>query len=283
MTAFGNDFKKGESTVKMGQIARHIFLTSLLGYKKTWSGKCGNIVVCCDGKNNWRKGVFKYYKAARKANREASDMDWHSVFDIMGDLKMELATLFPYKVVQVDEAEGDDIIFVMTKYFQDNELLVQGLEGTPQHVMNISADHDFLQLYKYKNYAQWSPRTKKVIPKPEKTFLIDKIIRGDVGDGVPSVLCEDDFFVSKDKYGRAIPITKKVLEKYSDIKNLNSSELARYKRNEQLISADCVPDDVAAKVVSTYNIAPDKADRNGIFEYCIKNNLRQLTPRVTEF
>jgi hypothetical protein len=281
--AMGNEFKQGESKEKMAQVARHLFLNSLLGYKKAWAEKCGNIVICCDGKKNWRKDAFAYYKAARKAGRDASDLDWASIFDIMNDIKMELAKLFPYKVVQADRAEGDDVIFVLAKYFQDNELIVQGLEETPQHIMTISADHDFLQLYKYRNYAQWSPRTKKVISRPESSFLVEKIIRGDAGDGVPSVLCHDDFFVEKDKYGRAVPITKKVITHYSDLKNLNEVELSRYRRNEQLISAEFIPDEVAKNITDIYKMAPDKINRAGIFEYCIKHNLHQLAKRQAEF
>jgi len=201
----------------------------------------------------------------------------------MSDVKMELAVMFPYKVIQEDKAEGDDVIFVLSDHFAEHDFVKEGLEESPQKVMAISSDHDFLQLYKHKNYAQWSPRVKKVIPKPLKTFLVEKIITGDEGDGVPSVLMADDFCMDKARYGRAKPITKKVIDKYSDPSNLNEEELARYKRNEVLISAEYVPHDVRDRILHLYKIAPDKADRNAIFEYCIKHNLRQLTPRVTEF
>lgn len=283
VTAFNEDFKKGESTTKMGQIARHIFLNSILSYKKMWGGKCGNIIICCDGKHNWRKDVFPPYKGVRKANREASDTDWLSIFSILNEIKIELASIFPYKVIQADKAEGDDVIFTLSDYFAENEFVVYGLEESPQHVMNISSDHDFLQQYKHKNYAQWSPRIKKVIPRPPKTFLIEKIITGDEGDGIPSVLMTDDFCMDKSKYGRALPITKKVIEKYSNLSNLNEFELARYKRNEQLISSEYVPHDIRDRIIRLYKMAPDKADRQAIFEYCIKYNLRQHTPRVAEF
>jgi hypothetical protein len=283
VTAFTNDFKKGEPTEKMGQIARHIFLTSLLGYKKAWGSKCGNLVIACDGKANWRKTVFPQYKGMRKAKREESDTDWGSIFSILGDVKLELATMFPYKVLQDDQAEGDDIIFILSDYFAENDFVQDGLEESAQRVMNISSDHDFLQQYKHKNYAQWSPRVKKVVPKPVSTFLVDKIIAGDEGDGVPSVLMPDDFLINRDKYGRAIPVTKKVVEKFSNLSILSEAELARYKRNEVLISSAFVPTDLRDRVIAQYKMAPDKADRNAIFEYCIKHKLRQLTPRVAEF
>jgi hypothetical protein len=284
VTAFSQDFRKGESTEKMGQIARHIFLTSLLGYKKAWSEKCGSIIIACDGKANWRKDVFPYYKGMRKSKREESDTDWSSIFSIMAEVKIELAMMFPYKVLQDEKAEGDDIIFILSDYFAENDFVQDGLEESAQRVMNISSDHDFLQQYKHRNYAQWSPRVKKVIPKPPSTFLVEKIIAGDEGDGCPSVLMPDDFLMDREKYGgRAKPVTKKVIEKFSNLSNLNKEELARYKRNEVLISSEHVPVDLRARVIHQYKIAPDVCKRQEILDYTIKYRLRQLTPRVTEF
>jgi hypothetical protein len=283
VTAFPSDFKLGESTEKMGQIARHVFFTTMLGYKRQWSEKCGNIIVACDGKANWRKKVFPHYKGMRKANREESDTDWPSIFSIMHEIKMEMATLFPYKVLQDDEAEGDDIIFTLSDYFAENEFIQDGLEESPQRVMNISADHDFLQQYKHKNYAQWSPRVKKLVPKPDKNFLIEKIIAGDSGDGIPSVVMEDDFFMNKAKYGRAKPVNKAVIKKYSNLSSLTPFELARYKRNEQLISSEFVPTDLRDRIIKQYKMAPDRANRQGIMDLCIKYKLKQILPRVMEF
>jgi hypothetical protein len=283
VTAFPQDFKKGEPMEKMEQIARHVFLTTTLGYKRQWAEKCGNLIIACDGRKNWRREVFPPYKGQRKANREESDTDWSSIFSIMHDLKFELASLFPYKVLQDDAAEGDDIIFILSDYFAENEFVQEGLEESPQRVMNISSDHDFLQQYKHKNYAQWSPRVKKIVPKPEKTFLVEKIINGDSGDGVPSVLMEDDFFMDKEKYGRAKPVTKAIIKKYSNLASLTPFELARYKRNERLISSECVPTDLRDRVISQYKMAPDKADRQGIMDLCIKYKLKQILPRIMDF
>ena len=281
--AFTSDFKRGESTVKMGQIVRHVTLNSLLGYKNQWGTKCGNLIICCDGRANWRYEVFPYYKGLRKTNREDSDTDWPSIFAILGDFKQELDSIFPYKVLVEDKAEGDDIIFTLADYFAENEFIEEGLYTSPQKVMAISADHDFLQLYKHKNYAQWSTKTKKIIPKPPSTFLVEKIITGDEGDGCPSVLMPDDFLVDKAKYGRAKPVTKKIIEHYSTLSNLTEEELARYRRNEQLISAECVPPEVRDKILEKYKIASDKPDRQAMFEYFVHHKLRQLMPKVTDF
>ena len=42
-------------------IIRHMFLNSILSNRKKFSEEYGEIVVCCDGKNTWRKEASVSY------------------------------------------------------------------------------------------------------------------------------------------------------------------------------------------------------------------------------
>lgn len=53
-------------------LIRHMILNSILSVKKRFSVDYGNIVLCCDNKNFWRKEIYPYYKASRKKMRD----DW---------------------------------------------------------------------------------------------------------------------------------------------------------------------------------------------------------------
>ena len=66
--------------------------------------------------------------------------------------------------------------------------------------MIVSNDKDFQQLQRYPNVHQYSPlkKTQLVCENPEK-FLLEHIIKGDVSDGVPNILSDDDVFVNKEK------------------------------------------------------------------------------------
>lgn len=282
-TGFGADFKVGADRAKMGAIFRHVMLKDILMHKKSWGKQCGEVIITCDGRHYWRKEAFQYYKAGRKEAREASDTDWEAIFMIMDEFLDELRATFPYKVIKVDGAECDDVVAVLTKYFDTQELIKNGLEESSQHVMNISTDGDFKQLYKYRHYAQWSPMTKKVVPKPNSSFLVEKIIRGDAGDGVASVLCPDDFYVNKAIYGRAPNVTAKVIEKYSDLSNLNEEELSRYRRNETLISFEKIPLNITKAVLMCYRNQEVVRDKGLILEYVTKHRLRQLTTEINNF
>jgi len=83
-------------------LIRHMFLNSIRANRKKFTEKYGEIVVCCDGKNTWRKEAYPYYKANRKKNRDESELDWSNLFNIMNTIRDELREYFPYKVIHID-------------------------------------------------------------------------------------------------------------------------------------------------------------------------------------
>jgi len=56
-------------------IIRHMFLNSLRANRKKFTEEYGEIVICADGKNTWRREAYPYYKANRKKSRDESGMD----------------------------------------------------------------------------------------------------------------------------------------------------------------------------------------------------------------
>ena len=72
-------------TVEEG-LVRHMVLTSLRMFKNKFSDKYGTLVICCDDKKNWRKELFPYYKANRKKDRAASDLDWQQIFETINTI-----------------------------------------------------------------------------------------------------------------------------------------------------------------------------------------------------
>lgn len=273
-----------EETVK--NLVRHATLSTILSYKKKYGDKFGKMVIACDSRNYWRKEVFPHYKANRKKNRDASDLNWKLIFDCLSEMRNDIQTIFPYKVMNVDRAEADDVIAVLTEWVQDNELIEQGLETESQPVLIVSSDKDFKQLHTYKGVKQWSPFLKKFISATKKEideYKIEHIIRGDAGDGIPSVLCADDFLVNKEEHGRAPAVTKKIIEKYSNLNNLNESELTRYCRNKTLVSFECIPKDVKESIITEYLNNNVKLDRMKIMQYLMTHKCRLLLDRIEEF
>ena len=122
-------------------LVRHMILNTIRTYVKKFKQSHGSeIVIACDNKKYWRREIFPHYKAGRKKAREASGHDWSTIFDCLNKIRDELKVNSPYKVLDVDSAEADDIIAVLALKY-----------SATQKIMILSSDKDFAKLQKYPN------------------------------------------------------------------------------------------------------------------------------------
>jgi hypothetical protein len=264
----------GQKTMKLEEgLVRHLVLNIIRGHVKQFRQEYGEVVLCCDNKKYWRKEFFPFYKAGRKKVREKSDLDWHLIFDILGNLKQELKENFPYKVIDVDGAEADDIIGTLTPIYA----------GDGNKILILSSDGDFLQLQMYKNVKQYNPAQKKYI-KSENPLaeLKEKIIKGDKGDGIPNVLSPADCFVRE---LRQTPINKNRLDKLLNENYVDwGDENARigFSRNQTLIDLRQIPSDIKNSIIDTYNNTKP-APRSKLINYFMDKKLKNLMEVIEEF
>lgn len=263
----------GQKNIKLEEgLVRHMVLNILRSHVKQFRGEYGEVVLCCDNKKYWRKDVFPFYKAGRKKTREKSDLDWHLIFDILGNLKKELRDNFPYKVIDVEGAEADDIIGTLTPLYSGSE-----------KVLILSSDGDFLQLQQYKNVKQYNPTQKKFVKSADPLLeLKEKIISGDKGDGIPNVLSPADCFV---RDMRQKPITKNKMEQmlnesYSDWKDEEAK--VGYSRNQMLIDLRNIPDEIKNSIIDTYNNTKP-SPRSKLINYFMEKKLKNLMDVIEEF
>lgn len=254
-------------------ITRHVTLNTLRAYKKKYGKEYGDIIICADNRNYWRRSVFPYYKAMRKANREKSNFDWHVIFSALNKILIEIQTHFPYRVINIDSAEADDIIGTLAPRYAVNE-----------KVLIISSDKDFLQLQKYPNVKQFSPNLDRFIStdNPDR-FLKTHVLKGEAGDGIPNFLSADDVFVTKT---RQKPLSKKKLDMLleANLDNiLNNLEMTRYKRNQTLIDLSFIPVELQNKIVDASKIKPREYSYSELTKYFMENNLKNLFDVITDF
>lgn len=251
---------------------RHMVLNSLRANKVKFQNEFGEMIICADDKNYWRKTLFPYYKASRKKNREESELDWNAIFAALNRIREELKTFFPYKVIQIDTAEADDIIGTICH--KEGTMLNSG-----DPILILSSDKDYIQLHKYANIKQFDPIRKRWIShnNPE-VYLFEQIVKGDVGDGIPNILSADNCLVVGE---RQRPITQKRLAEWNE-SNMNESMLRNFKRNESLIDLSKVPDSIKNKILEVYEETNTK-DRSKLFNYFMENKLRNLMEHITEF
>lgn len=256
-------------------MVRHMILNSLRSYKVKFGDEYGEMVIACDNTNYWRKQRFPYYKANRKKNIEASELNWKSIFECMNKIRAELKEYFPYRVLDVESAEADDIIATLVSKF-GTEL------NTGEKILILSGDKDFIQLHVYANVEQYDPTRKKWIKHddPER-YLHEHILKGDAGDGIPNVLSPDNVFVVGD---RQRPLTAKKLEKImgTELEEMDTTLARNYSRNANLIDLSFTPDYIRDKVMEQYN-AQEGRDRSKLLNYFIANKLKNLTDHLSEF
>ena len=252
-------------------LLRHTILNSIRMFRNQFAKEYGDMVICCDGKNNWRKKVFPEYKANRRKNRDNDTTDWPTLFELLHEMREDLAKYFPYKVMHVDSAEADDIIGVLIEHCEENPTLI------------LSSDKDFIQLQKYQGVRQWSPLQKKFIVGDPTESLYDKTIRGDTGDGVPNILSSDDTLITEGK--RQTPVTKKKMELWRGKKPddfCNEAMLRNYHRNKTMVDLGETPNSIRINIVNQYD-NQEAGDRSQLWNYFVDNRLKNLMEGIDEF
>ena len=259
-------------------LIRHMVLNTLRVNRLKFKDQFGDMIIACDDKNYWRKQIFPYYKASRKQMREKSPLDWNAIFQVLNKIRDEIRDNFPYPVIRVESAEADDII---ASFCHENG---RELGGDP--ILILSGDKDFMQLQKYANVKQYDPVRKRFLEcsDPNK-FLVEHILRGDSGDGVPNFLSSDDTFVSN---SRQKQLRQKVIDQIlsadwpEDWTGMNEELIRNFNRNRLLIDLDRVPDEIRDEVKTQYQQQSEK-DRSKLFNYFIKNKLKHMMENINEF
>ena len=107
-------------------LVRHMVLNSLRSYRRKFFDESGELVIACDNRNYWRKKIFPFYKAHRKKTREDSTFDWNEIFQCLNKVKAELKAFFPYKVIECESVEADDIIATICNIDTEATMILSG-------------------------------------------------------------------------------------------------------------------------------------------------------------
>lgn len=255
------------------ELIRHMCINTIRSNVKQFRSKYPNIVLCCDSKHYWRRDAFPFYKSQRKHDREASGLDWGMIFDVLNRIRDELRDNFPYKTLNIEGAEADDVIAVLTA-----RLSAHG------NILILSSDKDFGQLQKYPNVTQYSPILKRFIRIDNPTkFIREHILKGDRGDGIPNFLSADNTFAAGE---RQKPISSKKLQSWitQDANQFCTTDdmLRGYKRNQMLVDFDYIPNDIQSKIVSAFDEAKP-ATKEKMLNYFIDKGLKVMIESINDF
>jgi len=266
-------------------LLRHMIINTIRSYRTRFGNEFGELVIACDNRHYWRRKVFPQYKAHRKKDRAKSDFDWNAIFDALSIIRDELAEFFPYPVIDIEGAEADDVIGALAEYSQKLGE-PDGLFGDPTSVpyLIISGDHDFNQLQKWDNVKQYAPAFKKWIKlkEPVEKVLMEHIITGDKGDGIPNMLSPDDCFVEGK---RQKPIRKTQLAEWKSKppEEWVTADMAHgYNRNRMLVDLTQTPQEIKDNIINSYELQQG-GDRSQLLNYFIKNKMKNMMDVLGDF
>ena len=227
----------------------------------------GKETVIAVDNNSWRKEVFPHYKYKRKEDRKDDNLNWDVIHGYFSNIKAELKEHFPYAIMDVYGAEGDDIVAVMCR-------------SLAKPVIIIGQDKDYFQLHGKGNIKQYCPikdvlMTSVVSEIPYNLFT--HICRGDTSDGICSMINPSNCFVEgirqKSLYKTYIE------EAYDNAKKgrlkefLGKQTHKRFLENKTLIDFRCIPSDLSTKIIDTYNNY--EIPQTNVYKYLQKYDLYQ--------
>jgi 5'-3' exonuclease len=167
----------------------HQMFVSLNFLKKQF--KRNEIVLAIDSRMNWRKDFYPDYKGHRKKNRDESEINFEEFFKYNKELIQELKDSFSFKVVEVDRAEADDVIFTLAEKFSKYSDLVV-----------VTEDKDMKIVLKY-GAKMYMPIKKKFVDMTSDELSLwvkIHICLGDSSDNVPNILYNTQFSPEYKKY-----------------------------------------------------------------------------------
>jgi hypothetical protein len=254
-------------------LIRHMFLNSIRANRKKFTEDYGEIVICCDGKNTWRREAYPYYKANRKKSRDESELDWGNLFNIMNTIRDEMREYFPYKVIHIEHCEADDIIGTVI-HEHGTELNTGG-----ERFLVLSGDKDYIQLQKYANVDQYDPVRKRWIRHDNPVrYLQEHVLKGDTGDGVPNVLSADNCLAIGE---RQRPMTQKRIHLLKE-GEMDEETQRRYYRNKMMIDLSQIPQKYQDQIMEEYGV--DKGiGREHLFNFFVNKKLKNLITDIQDF
>lgn len=171
------------------------------------------VIVCIDGRNNWRKVVDPQYKANRKDLKAADQIDWKHWYKVFDETVEKLKVSTPFAYLRIDTLEADDIIAVATRFYKDKICVV------------ISTDSDFEQLAAYPNVRLFSPVTKDYKQVKNPYAVITSKIKKEKTDNLLSPILDEADYNRRMMLVSLLELPKEVEQKALDsLKNICYNE-----------------------------------------------------------
>lgn len=261
------------------EMLRATIMRQIRSIRVKFKKEYGELVLCCESGSNWRKEVFPYYKARRAKKRETQKLDWKVINADFRMIQDEIEEHFPYKVVKVPYAEGDDVVAALAMRYGAE------LGDGEEKILIVSNDKDFGQLQMFSNVRQWYSAKGFIEHSNPELYLKELIISGDSGDDVPNALSEDNCFMVGKRQTVMTPKRKAILLNAMDTGVFPEGfEVAkrRIMRNAILIDFRKIPKHIIRKIHEEYD-RERESPKGRLFDYFFKHGLRNQLEDIKDY
>jgi len=268
---FSSYFSHGHATGEVNDnLVRHTLLSQYTRLNDKYRSKFGDLVICNDADDYWRKKLYPGYKQQRKEQKEKNDsVDWKHLYETFDRVRDEIRDNLPYKSIRVRHCEADDVMYVLCKNFSHKE-----------KILVVSSDKDMVQLMKFKNVYIYNPKTDSIIKEVSNIdeLLFSHILRGDASDNIPNVLTSTESFLEKKE--RQKPMTAKRIVEFKN--NTSLIDQNNLERNKTLIDLSYIPEEHESAILKKFKETVP-ADRKNIFDYLVSKKMKLLLENVESF
>ena len=187
------------------------------------------LLIACDAQNIWRKDLYPEYKANRKDLR---DEYYPQVVETMVDIKDFFNEFTNVPAITVDRCEADDVIALATQTNINGSVI-------------MSSDKDFIQLLDHKTRLYSPTMSSERTSDNVEYDLFVKLIRGDIGDNIPSAMPNVRETKLKAAWDDSYQLVN-IMESTNKHGNLVKDD---YERNAQLIDLERQPEQYRQEIV----------------------------------
>lgn len=268
------------------ELLRHVMLTSVLDYLKKVRARFPDrnvVTVLAHDQGSWRRSIFEHYKWSRrqpdpKATEEKLAFK-KKVLETFDLLAKEAKEHYPFVSIKASDCEADDVCAAIASEF-----------GEMTDVVLVSSDKDIKQLAIGRVWSLYPTHTMEKKwhqfknEKEQSEYVLNLVLDGDAGDGIPNVLSDSNTFAEATK--RQKPMTDKRLAEFKAIagddplfrKLILSPIGARFAENMELIDlrgSRNLPNGYLERIISEYNSQMDTLDcrKSNFYRYLNQNGL----------
>lgn len=135
----------------------------------------GKLIFAWEGKNSlgWRRSIFPDYKGNRKQQKNE---DEYKVLKSFFPKIQEVLGYYPCKQIETQNAEADDVIYILSEKYQDSGITIISTDGDLTQIKNFFGDK--IEIY--------NP-IRRTYAKNRPYIIEEKAICGDASDNIPGL------------------------------------------------------------------------------------------------